>query len=116
MTNDDHPVDCSGCPECDEELAALFTDTNPQSLSVRLLALTARVRESFSTGIFRRASGTVAPPPDLGAAIVKLREPPSREQAIKEGLARGRSEPGPAPVADPVEYYTDPPSCPCKKP
>ena len=54
----------------------------------------------------------VAPAPDLGAAVVRLREPPDRQTAIAEGISRGRSEPGPAPVYDKAKLAAKAP-CPC---
>ncbi len=66
-----HPIDCSGCPHCDPEMAAIMSDAVAgrfESLSRRLTEITNRTLRFLRLGN-TRARHVVPTPPDLNERI-----------------------------------------------
>ncbi len=99
-----HAIDCSGCPHCDPEMAAIMSDTVAgrfESLSRRLTEITNRTLRFLRMGSTRNRQ-VVPAPPDLNERIrsARLRESVNQRSDRLIGFFRaGRSPISDAPTA-----------------
>jgi len=116
-----HDPNCTGCPHCDSEMAALLSDYaagRHESASSRLTALTQRtlrtLRASSKHPAYREtAAARTAPSPSsehLAESVRKFQGHATPDSAVREALSTGHTAIGPAPVY-PKSTATVPPPC-----
>ncbi len=96
-----HAIDCSGCPHCDPEMAALMSDAVAgrfESLSRRLTQITNRTLRFLRSA---RGRHVVPAPPDLNERLRSVRRTETvgqRSERLIGFFRAGRSPIGDAPA------------------